>query len=279
MAEQGQGGQVTLSVSNNALLAVSILLSFIILTIGIIIGMGNIATGLASLQISVAGSGALGGGGNGSLTPAVASPAAPPATPPPAPPAGQTASLAGIEKGAAGILGSDEAPVVVVEYSDFQCPFCRRFFNATKKQLEEEYVETGKVQFIYKDFPLDSIHPMARPYALAARCAGEQGKFWEFHDKIFEEQNKFGQGTVFSLSLDDVKAWAGELGLDTDAFNACVDSRKFDSVIQANFDEGRSVGVSGTPSFLVGRRDGTGQLLVGAQPFSVFKAAIDSLDT
>ena len=118
---------------------------------------------------------------------------------------------------------------------------------------------------------------MAQPYAEAARCAGDQGKYWEFHDKIFVEQDKFGQGTISNITKDDVKKWALDLGLSATEFNSCLDTGKYNSVVQSNISDGSAAGVGGTPSFLIGKRGGTGQLLVGAQPYTSFKAAIDSL--
>src|SRR3989344_3154008 len=179
-------------------------------------------------------------------------------------------------EGAAATFGDPNAPIIMVEYSDYQCPFCRSWFNSAKSQLDSEYIETGKVLFVYKDFPL-SFHPMAQPYAEAARCAGEQGKYWEFHDKIFEEQNKFGSGRISNLTEQDIKDWASQLGLNTAEFNSCLDSGKYAGAVQANFSEGTQVGVSGTPSFVIGKADGTGQIIVVAQPYGTFKAAIDSL--
>jgi protein-disulfide isomerase len=177
---------------------------------------------------------------------------------------------------AASTAGNPNAPIVLVEYSDYQCPFCRKWFNDVKRQLDKEYIETGKVFFVYKDFPL-SFHPMAKSYAEAARCAGEQGKYWEMHDKIFEEQSKLGQGTILNISLDDIKLWGKELNLNSSEFDSCLSSGKYSNIIQENFNEGSTLGVNGTPSFIIGKRNSQGKLIVGAQPFSVFKSAIDSL--
>ncbi len=177
---------------------------------------------------------------------------------------------------AAATLGNPNAPVIIVEFSDYQCPFCRSWFNNTKSQLDKDYVETGKVFFVYKDFPL-SFHSMAQPYAEAARCSGEQEKYWEMHNKIFEEQAKFGQGTVSNLTVKDIKSWAKNLGLNSSEFDSCLDSKKYSKIVQANFNEGSNIGVSGTPSFFIGKKDGTGRLIVGAQPFETFKSAIDLL--
>jgi len=177
---------------------------------------------------------------------------------------------------AAGIEGNPDAQVIVIEYSDFQCPFCRTWFNESKSQLNE-YIEDGKVLFVYKDFPLSNIHPMAVSFAEAARCSGEQDKYFEFHDLIYSEQDKFGSNTVTQISSSDLKDWAVELNLDSDEFNSCLDSGKFSDEIQANLVEGSSFGVQGTPSFLIGKANGEPQLIRGAQPFSTFKSVIDSL--
>lgn len=159
--------------------------------------------------------------------------------------------------------GEEDAPVTMIEFSDFQCPFCGRFFAQTLPLIEEQYIKTGKVKFVYKDFPLESIHPMALPAALAARCAGEQGKFWEYHDMIFENQAL--------LSDASLRQWASNLGLNTANFNSCLDSQKYLSEIRQDLQEGDAAGVRGTPGFLV-----NGQLISGAQPFSAFQQAIES---
>jgi len=164
---------------------------------------------------------------------------------------------------AAGTLGENKATVLVVEFSDFQCPFCSRFFQQTEAQLITDYVKTGKVKFVYKDFPLDSIHPQARPAAEAARCAGEQGKFWEYHDYIFNNQAR--------LSTQGIKDFAKELKLDETKFNSCVDARKYKDDVETNFQEGIKLGVQGTPTTFI-----NGKKIVGAQPYSVIKAAIDA---
>ncbi len=253
-------------------LPASILFAAIILSVGIFAAGSGVSNSLLGLSKSISGiqaaSAPLQGSGNAGSA-AVA--------PQPSPePAQQTKEIKGLLQGAAGISGKSDAPIVIIEYSDYQCPFCRSWFNGSKSQLDKEYIETGKVQFIYKDFPL-SFHPMASVYAEAARCAGDEGKYWEMHDKIFNEQDKFGQGTVSNLTVDDVKKWSQDIGLDATQFNSCLDSGKYTSAVQANFNEGAAVGVSGTPSFVIGKADGTGQLIVGAQPYSVFKSAIDGL--
>ncbi len=167
-------------------------------------------------------------------------------------------------------FGDKNAKVVVVEFSDFQCPFCRRFYVQTLSQLEQEYISTGKVLFVYRDFPLSSIHPAAQKSAEAAECADEQGKFREMHDVLFEEQNKLGGGTV-DYSVDDIKKWAATVqGLDVTKFNECLDSDKYKDEVLKDFQDGVNAGVGGTPTFFI-----NGQQVSGAQPFSVFKQVID----
>lgn len=165
-------------------------------------------------------------------------------------------------------LGEKNAPVVLIEFSDFQCPFCRSFWRDSLPLIKSEYIGTGKVKFVYRDFPL-SFHPGAMPAAQAAECAEEQGKFWEMHDKIFSEQDKLGSGTV-QFDINDLKKWAGQIGLNTTKFNSCLDSQKYAQEATDDQKDGQAAGVGGTPTIFV-----NGQAIVGAQPFSAFKALID----
>ncbi len=167
-------------------------------------------------------------------------------------------------------LGSANAKVVIIEFSDYQCPFCRSFWRNTLDQIKKEYIDSGKsVKFVYRDFPLSSIHSMAQKYAEAAECAGEQNKYWEMHDKIFQEQDKLGQGTISAYAINDVKRWAGELGL-AGGFNQCLDSGKYADEVKKDFNDGVAAGVGGTPTFFI-----NGIATVGAQPFESLKAIID----
>lgn len=191
---------------------------------------------------------------------------------------GPSVDISKLSQAPAASVGSDSAPVTVVEYSDYQCPLCREWFLTSKEKLVTEYVNTGKVKFEFKDFPL-SIHPFSTQYAVAVRCAGEQGKYFEMHDKVYNEQNTLANGeitTVTSVTLADVVNWAGQLGLDTNQFSYCVASEKFDAAIAADENEGSSIGVDGTPSFVVGKSNGTGTLIIGAVPYSTLKSAIDN---
>lgn len=167
------------------------------------------------------------------------------------------------------VMGSASAAVTIIEFSDFQCPFCRKFWKETLPQIVEEYVDTGKVKFVYRDFPL-SFHPGAEPAARAAECADEQGKFWEMHDKIFEEEDKQGQGTI-QFDEEDLKTWAkGVSGLKYADWEKCFDSGKYADEVANDFSDGTAAGVSGTPSFFI-----NGRQVEGAVPFAEIKAVIE----
>lgn len=167
------------------------------------------------------------------------------------------------------VLGDPNAPITIVEFSDFQCPFCRKFYKETLPQIKKDYIATGKAKFVYRDFPLVQIHPGATPAAEGAECAKDQGKFWEMHDAIFNEQEKQGSGTV-QFTADDVKKWAGNIGLDTAKFNQCLDSGKYKQEVEKDLADGSAAGVNGTPATFI-----NGRLVSGAQPFAAFKVIID----
>ena len=165
-------------------------------------------------------------------------------------------------------IGDPNAPVTIVEFSDFQCPFCRSFYSTTYQQIKENYVDKGLVRIVYRDFPLD-FHAAARVSAMAAECADDQGRFWDYHDKLFDEQAKGGNGTI-TYGVAELKQWAADIGIDTGTFNACLDSQRHAAEVDADFEAGQRFGVSGTPSFIVNDRR-----LVGAQPYSTFEAVIE----
>lgn len=173
-----------------------------------------------------------------------------------------------VKNGALPLLGNANAKVTMVEFSDFQCPFCRMFYTQTLSQIKKAYIDTGKVKLAYRHFPL-SFHPMSMPSALASECANEQGRFWDYHDKLFEQEEKLGQGTV-QYTADDLKTWAQNLGLDATQFNACLDSEKYKNNVEKDIQEATTAGVNSTPTFSV-----NGEIVEGAQPFASFKAAID----
>ncbi len=156
--------------------------------------------------------------------------------------------------------GPKDVPVTIVEFSDFQCPFCRRVIP-TIKELMGRYA--GKVKWVFRDFPIASIHPQAMKAAEAARCAGEQGKFWEYHDTLFDNQTR--------LTAADVMAFAEQLRLDPSAFGQCLRTGKYQAAVEADIQEGRRVGVTGTPTFFI-----NGRSLSGAQPLPAFQRIIES---
>src|SRR3989338_1875961 len=161
------------------------------------------------------------------------------------------------------VKGDKNAPITIIEFSDFQCPFCERFYTDTLPELDEKYIKTGKAKLIYRDFPLENIHPQARPAAEAAECAHEQGKYYQFHDKLFENRRL--------LSDANYKRWARELGLDGAKFDDCVDTNKYANEVSKDLADGAAVGVTGTPAFFV-----NGKLLSGAQPFTAFEELIEA---
>ncbi len=177
------------------------------------------------------------------------------------------------------VLGDKDAPVTIIEFSDYQCPFCRKFWTETFNQLKKDYIDTGKVKFVYRDFPLESIHPAAFPSAEVANCVREKGgdsAYYKMHDKIFQEGNKLDGGdantgpvrSTAQYGSEELKKWAKDIGYD---IGSCLDSGKFKSEVQKDLADGSSAGVSGTPGFFV-----NGKLVSGAQPYSVFKQLIDA---
>ena len=164
------------------------------------------------------------------------------------------------------VLGEKDAPVTIIEFSDFQCPFCERFYSQTLEQIKTNYIDTGKVKLIYRDFPLDSIHPMAQKAAEAAECADEQGKYWEYHDKLFQNQEEW-----VTTGISKLKEYAKGLSLDSSKFDKCLDDGKYADEVKKDFQDGAQAGVQGTPSFFI-----NGKQLSGAQPFAAFQQAIDA---
>ena len=173
------------------------------------------------------------------------------------------------------VKGNPNASVTVVEFSDFQCPFCSRFAAQTLPALQENYIDTGKIKFVYRDMPLASLHPNAKIAHIAAECADEQGKFWEYHDILFEKQNQWNR-----LSLDDAtevfKTYALDLGLNSASFDTCLLSISISDEVNADLIAAEQYGATGTPTFFIGNEKDGFVKLVGAQPFTAFQAAIDA---
>jgi len=173
------------------------------------------------------------------------------------------------------VKGNPDASVVIVEFSDFQCPFCSRFYHQTLPLIEENYIDTGKVKFVYRDLPLDNLHPNARPAHIASECADEQGMFWGYHDILFENQAQWNR-----LGSDDLNSaliqYADSLGLNSASFESCLGSQTIADEVNADYLQGASYGVTGTPTFFIGNEDGGFIKLVGAQPYATFQQVIDS---
>jgi len=171
--------------------------------------------------------------------------------------------------------GNPNAPVTVVEYSDFQCPFCSRFFQQTLPLIEENYIDTGKIKFVYKDLPLDSLHPNARAAHIAAECADEQGKFWEYHDVLFEKQPQWSNLASSELQ-NTFTQFATEMGLQAASFESCMQSPNIADEVNKDTLEAASFGATGTPTFFIGNEKDGFIKLVGAQPYATFQRVIDN---
>jgi protein-disulfide isomerase len=158
------------------------------------------------------------------------------------------------------IYGDKNAPVTVIMFSDYQCPYCRKWYSDTFKTLMAAY--PGKVRFIYKDFPLSSIHPEASPAALAARCAGEQGKYWEYQDLLFTASP--------GLSASAYHQYASDLSLDSAKFDDCLSTKRYEKIIEADYQSAAALGIQSTPTFFI-----NGVPILGAESIDAFKQIID----
>ena len=170
--------------------------------------------------------------------------------------------------------GSASAPVIMVEFSDYECPFCGRFVRDAYPSIDREFIQTGKVRHVFRAFPLESIHKNAFKAHEAAMCAGDQGKYWEMHDRLFANPK--------ALALDDLVGHARAAGLEMTRFNTCLSSGTKTARVRQDVDAGAKMGVQGTPLFLIGKPGPNGDVMVlkgisGAQPFSVFKQAIEEV--
>lgn len=172
------------------------------------------------------------------------------------------------------VIGSDDAKITIIEFSDFQCPFCERFATNTFSQLKTEYVDSGKVKFVYRDFPLDRIHPNARGAALAAGCANEQDKFWEYHDSLFSQQNNWASLNPASASMIFIDI-ATELNMDKSTFSVCLESQKYNNEVGKDYSDGRQYGVTGTPTFFIGNSEDGFTKVTGSQSIGALRNIID----
>ena len=166
------------------------------------------------------------------------------------------------------VMGAEDAPVTVVEFADYQCPFCLRFTKTTFPLLKQKYIDTGKVRWVALNLPLP-FHKDARKAAQAAHCAGEQDKFWEMRELLFRNPQK--------LNTENLPAHAATLSLDITAFNECLQSDRYLAEIDQDAKDAKAVRLTGTPSFIIGKTSKdeiTGDVVIGAQPMNIFDAAI-----
>jgi len=173
------------------------------------------------------------------------------------------------------IRGNPDAPITIVEFSDYQCPFCARFYAQTLPLLLEEYIDEGKVNLVYRDFPVQRIHPNALAAAAAAECADEQGKYWEYHDTLFEKQNAWAKLDSNS-AISTFSQFAAEIELEQQQFDNCLESGKYLEEVQADFSDGKNYQVTGTPGFFIGNEDIGFVKIIGAKPYDAFKKVIDA---
>ena len=165
-----------------------------------------------------------------------------------------------VEEGNNPAIGPADAPITIIEFSDYQCPFCQRWHDQVFQRLLDEY--PTQVRIVYRDFPLESIHPQSLPAAMAADCAGEQNAYWQYHDRLFSYE--------YDLGREAFLKYASELKLDMPSFTACLDGNKYKAEVLADLKYGSSLGVYSTPTFYI-----NGLYLLGAQPYETFKALID----
>ena len=189
----------------------------------------------------------------------------------PAPPASEKVSLSLASAEQRYSLGAEDAPVTLVEFGDFQCPFCKKFHATAFADLKKDYIDTGKVRFISRDLPLE-FHPFAMKAAEAARCAGDQSKYWELRDALYTSQEALNDGVI-------TKA-VERLPLEVKAFQSCLVSHKYKADAQKDANEAATLQINGTPTFVLAKsaKDKLdGIRIVGAQSFAAFQSAIDAL--
>jgi len=186
----------------------------------------------------------------------------------PPPPARAQINISGMD-----MLGSKTAPITVVEFTDYQCPFCQRFHTTVFGDLQKQYIDTGKIRFFSRDLPLDSIHPNAMRAAMAAHCASEQGQFWTLRDLMGKHPDK--------LDMDSLVSEAASLHMNTDNFRTCVESNKYREAVQTSVMEALKFGIQGTPSFVIGKStpEGVdGEVMEGALPLPEFVKVFSKLE-
>jgi protein-disulfide isomerase len=170
--------------------------------------------------------------------------------------------------------GSSTAQIAILEYSDFECPFCGRHAAGPYNAIQANFVDSGKVRYVFRHLPLEPLHPNAKKAAEAAECAGEQGKFWEFHDRLFANQKR--------LTVTDLRNHAWSASLTIPEFEACLDQGKMAAKVEADLAEAKSMGLTSTPVFLIGQIQEDGSVsatrkIVGSQPFQVYESVLNEM--
>ena len=173
------------------------------------------------------------------------------------------------------IIGNPDAPITIIEFSDFQCPFCAKFHMQTLPTIMDEYINKGTVKLVFRDFPIQSIHPNAVPASIAAECANEQGEFEQMYHMLFEKQKEWSNLET-SYAITAFNQYASELQLNEEKFDSCIKNVKYIEEVQKDLNEGRTYGVTGTPGFFIGNEKIGFVELKGAQPFESFKKVINS---
>jgi protein-disulfide isomerase len=178
------------------------------------------------------------------------------------------------------VLGNPDAPITMIEFSDYECPFCKRHFDQTYPELKKNYIDTGKMKIVFRDLPLSFHDPMATKEAIAANCAKEQGgdeAYYKMHNAMFTQTTSNGNG----LSVEKLYTIAGEVGLNAGNFKTCLDSDKYKAEVAKDLADAGAIGADGTPAFFIGKSDASGTIegtrLVGAQPYTAFSTIIDGL--
>lgn len=173
------------------------------------------------------------------------------------------------------VMGDSDAPLTIIEFSDFQCPFCSRFYQNTLPLIEKNYIDTGKAKLVYMDLPLDNLHKNARLSHIAAECADDQGEFWQYHDMLFDTQAEW-QNMPSEAHLTFLRQQAFDMGLEIEKYDLCLDSPEIKNEIEQDVLEASRNGATGTPTFFIGTEKDGYVKLVGAQPYSTFQATLDS---
>lgn len=170
------------------------------------------------------------------------------------------------------MMGSASAPITIIEFGDYQCPQCDRWFKTIRPDIEEQYITPGKANLYFVD--LAFYGPDSKKAAEATYCAQDQGKYWEYHNILYSNQRGINDGWA---NPDNLKKFASELNLDRELFDSCLDSDKYKNRVERNVLEAKRNGAAGTPTFIIVGSDGSQQMIEGAQPFSVFKQVLDSM--